>query len=161
MPIQSFHSIPHIFLTSNMKCGFTLYHEFSYVCGIVGVFFESSFLLLFLTYCALIPQYSVSLSISAMPPNIADTLPGLPADCTSLPLPTLRLLLLLRPPPVAGPGWLLSRCFFWVFQFFATLPSCCAEATGWHTVTCLHLLSIPACLSSPPCCSSPQAGPSS
>lgn len=50
--------------------------------------FESSFLLLFLTYCARIPQYPVPLSLAFMLPNTADTLPGPPADCTSLPLPT-------------------------------------------------------------------------
>ena len=122
--------------------------------------FESSFLLLFLTYCALIP------SVLCLP------LPGLyaPKYCWYtfwtpcwLHLPSsapLRLLLLLQPPPVAGPGWLLSRRLSLGFPVLLTLPSCCADGTGWHRVTCLHLPSIPARLSSP-LYPSPQAGPSS
>ena len=67
-------------------------------------------------------------------------------------------LLLLQPPPVAGPGWLLSRRLSLGFPVLLTRPSHCADGTGWHRVTCLHLLSIPAHLSSP-LCPSPQAGP--
>lgn len=160
MPIQSFHSIPHIFSDFQYEMWFSLYHEFSYVwyCWCV---FESSFLLLFLTYCALISLSTlVSLSRGLYAPKYCwirflDSLPTAPPF-----LCPLRLLLLLRPPLWRGPGWLLLSLLFSGFSSsLLTLPSCCSA--GWHT----KLLSV--CISSPslPVCLLPllitQAGPSS
>ena len=107
-------------------------------------------------------QHSVFLSLALMPPNIADTLSGFPANCTSLPWPSLLphwgchcscSLLLWR----GLPSYFLIT-FLWALQLllYTFIPLCWRH---WLTQSYLpSLLSIPARLSSP-LYPSPQAGP--
>ena len=133
-----------------MKCGFLFNHEcwgFSYsflICVVLLVCFSKFFSPVISDLLCSHPFRTLPPSPWPLcPPNIA----GLPADCTSLPLPSRGCccscsLLLWR-----GLAGYFLAAFLWVFQFFLHVhPTALTALAGTELPACISSPSLPVCL---------------